>query len=375
MGTDVGEHKMVRFFNILRIGEKIGLSFGLVSLLFLGVILQYQMTLKQSLSDYQRLLDVFEAKKSLALNIERFMLEARRAEKDFLIHRKEVAVYKVAQYVGRVREEAVKLKKIDAEALAASEQISKLMKTYHTRFEAIVAAWREKGLDHNSGLQGRFRDRAHDLEDLLKAHDVPDLEKSILQLRRREKDYLLRHDKQYVRMVRQEIQALHLQVVQCGISLSDKQQLNRLINSYETDFLALVKQDDIIERLAVEMQDAARQISQMVERNVEIADHTMKETTEIINADSQTNFRLMLVIVLGTLLMGISFAIFITRYITHALHRIGAVLGRMAHSDPTERLSVTGGRDELDAMAAAVNTMSDHMERLIAWSMATTPRR
>jgi len=43
----------------------------------------------------------------------------------------------------------------------------------------------------------------------------------------------------------------------------------------------------------------------------------------------------------------------------------------MAHSDPTERVPATGGRDELDAMGAAVNTMSDHMERLIAWSMAT----
>ena len=134
---------MVRFFNNLRIGEKIGLSFGLVGLLFLGVIWQYQMTLKQSLSDYQRLLDVFEVKKSLTLNIERFMLEARRAEKDFLIHRKEAAADKVTQYVGRIREEAVKLKKIDADALAVGKQISMLhMENYHTRFEAIVAAWR-----------------------------------------------------------------------------------------------------------------------------------------------------------------------------------------------------------------------------------------
>ena len=52
------------------------------------------------------------------------------------------------------------------DALAIGEQISKNMKTYHTRFEALVAAWRKKGLDHNSGLQGRFRDRAHELEDL-----------------------------------------------------------------------------------------------------------------------------------------------------------------------------------------------------------------
>lgn len=363
---------MVRFFNKLRIGEKIGLSFGLVGLLFLGVIWQYQTTLKQSLSDYQRLLDVFEAKKSFALNIERFMLEARRAEMDFLIHRKEAAVDRVAQYVGRVEDEAAKLKKIDAEALAVGDKISKFLETYHARFEAIAAGWREKGLDHNSGLQGRFRDRAHDLEDLAGNFKVGSLYLQLLQIRRREKDYLLRHDVQYVQMVQQEIQTLLAQVAQSGISYGDKQQLNTLINSYKTDFLALVKQNDIIGRLAIEMQDAARQITQAVERNVDIADRTMKETTETIHANSQANSRLMLVIVLVALLMGISFAIFITRYITRSLHRIGAVLGRMAHSDPTQRLSVTGGRDELDAMGAAVNTMNDQMERLIAWSMATT---
>jgi methyl-accepting chemotaxis protein len=365
---------MFRFFNNLRIGEKIGLGFGLVGLLFLGVIWQYQMTLKQSLSDYQRLLDVFEAKKSLTLNIELLLLEARRAEKDFLIHRKEAAADKVTQYVDRIRQEAVKLKEIDADALAVGEQISKFMETYHTRFEALVAAWRKKGLDHNAGLQGRFRDRAHELEDLadnFKTHYVPDLEENILQLRRREKDYLLRHDKQYVRMAQEEIQTLRSQVAQSGISAGNKQQFNALLDSYETDFLALVKKNDIIDRLIMEMNDAARQITQMVEQNVETSDRTMQQTTETINAESQANSRLMLIVVFVALLLGISFAVFITRYITHSLHRIGTVLSRIAHSDPTDRVPVTGGRDELDAMGAAVNTMSDQMERLIAWSMTT----
>ena len=462
---------MVRFFNNLRIGEKVGLGFGLVGLLFLGVIWQYQMTLKQSLSDYQRLLDVFEAKKSLTLNIERFMLEARRAEKDFLIHRKEAAADKVTQHVDGIREEAVNLKKIDADALAVGKQISLLVENYHTRFESLVAAWRKKGLDHNAGLQGRFRDRAHELEDmaenfkvgslylqllqirrrekdfglrrekqyydrvfelieafketakiselkkdlknrlnkeievyrdaladyaqdvlngrniqggkgpfrnaahriedLLKAHFVPDLEKNILQLRRREKDYLLRYDKQYVRMAQDEIQTLRSQVARSGISPDQKQTFNTLIDDYETNFLALVEQNDFIDRLAEEMNDVARQITQMVERNVEASDRAMKEATKTINANSQNKSRLMLMVVLAASLLGISFAVFITRYITHSLHRIGTVLSRMAHSDPTDRVPVTGGRDELDAMGAAVNTMSDHMERLIAWSMAT----
>ena len=363
---------MVSFFNNLRIGEKIGLSFGLVGLLFLGVIWQYQVTLERSLSDYQRLLDVFENKKALALNIEMFMLEARRAEKDFLLHRKEASVDKVAQYFNRVREEAVKLKKIDAEALIAGEQISEFIQTYHTRFEAIVAAWRKKGLDHNSGLQGRFRDRAHNLEDLFKTQNMPVLEINILQLRRREKDYLLRHDTQYVGMARELLQTLRTQVAQSGIDAENKQKLYALLDAYQGDFLALAAQNDIIDLLVLEMNDAADKITQLVERNVETADRTMLETSKAITADSQTNSDWMLLIVFVALVLGVSFAIFITQYITRSLHRIGTVLSRMANSDPTELIAVTGGRDELDAMAAAVNTMSDHMERLIAWSMTTT---
>nr|MBC8463880.1 PAS domain S-box protein [Deltaproteobacteria bacterium] len=463
---------MLRLFNKLRIGEKIGLGFGFVCILFLGVIWQQQMTLKRTVSEYQGVLDVFEAKKSFALNIGRITLAARNAEKNFLIHKKPLYAKRVGQYVAQVQEEAFKLEKIGFESFEVARRIPHLMKDYHFRFEAMVTAWQIKGLDHNSGLEGRFRDRVHEMEnmagnfkseslylqllqirrrekdlglrrekpyydtvfqlidefkekvnkseldadlkrvlrkeidvyrqafigfaqdilvhnnikggkgpfrdsahrieDVLKAHYVPDLEENILQLRRREKDYLLRLDKQYVHMVQQEIQHIRTHVEQSSISREDKQKFNALLEDYETDFLALVAQNDLIDRLAAEMQEASRQITQLVELNVEIANRQMKTTADTISAKSQANTHMMLAIVLGALILGTFLAIFITRRITRSLHQIGTALGRLAHSDPTDRLPVTGGRDELDAMASAVNTMSDHMERLVSWSMAST---
>jgi len=59
-----------RLSSKLRIGEKIGLSFGLVGLLFLGVIWHYHASLKQVLSGYERLHDIYETRKSRALEIE-----------------------------------------------------------------------------------------------------------------------------------------------------------------------------------------------------------------------------------------------------------------------------------------------------------------
>lgn len=80
---------MARFSSKLRIGEKLGLGFGLVGLLFVGVVWHYQQTLGAVLDDYRQLHDVFERRKSLAFEIEIDMAAAREAELNFLSQRKE----------------------------------------------------------------------------------------------------------------------------------------------------------------------------------------------------------------------------------------------------------------------------------------------
>ena len=61
----------------------------------------------------------------------------------------------------------------------------------------MVAAWQKKGLDHNSGLQGRFRDRVHEMEKQAANFKTGSLYLQLLQIRRREKDLGLRREKQY----------------------------------------------------------------------------------------------------------------------------------------------------------------------------------
>ena len=81
---------------------------------------------------------------------------------------------------------------------------------------------------------------------LLSAHLIPDLSRDILQLRRREKDYLLRDDKRYINMALQELQGMKNQIETSGISADDKIRLLGLLANYEKDFLALVEQNDHI---------------------------------------------------------------------------------------------------------------------------------
>ncbi|MCP4697904.1 MAG: PAS domain S-box protein [Gammaproteobacteria bacterium] len=361
--------RLENLFNNLRIGEKIGLGFGLTGLLFLWVIWQYQITLDRTVADFQMLQEVYEAKKSHAMTIGRYMLEARRAEKDFLIYREKRYEKEAAKYVRLVLAEATRLWEIDAEAEMLAEKISTLILIYHTRFLAIVAIWREKNQNRNSGIQGKFRNTVHELETLAEKFKTNALYLQLLQLRHREKDYLLRGDKQYIDMVQGEIRSIRTQLETSAIPASDK--IAELLVSYEKDFLALVAQNDQLVLLNEEMQKAVDSITPLLESNVEKANRMMAEMAAAINRDSRANSRMMLWIVLAASLLGVFFALVITRRITRPLIRIETCLTRLAHSDPADRIPFSKGRDEVNAMAGAVNAMSDHMERLIAWSITS----
>ncbi len=452
----------------LRIGEKIGLSFGLVGLLFLVVIFQYHSTLESTLADYQELIETHDARKDLMLEIQAGMVEARRAEKNFLLQRDEAFATEVSDRVDAVLALIAELGQIDEEADLVAREFSGLVETYRLRFEAIAEAWRKKGLDHNSGLQGAFRDAVHELEDLagefkvsspylqllqvrrrekdlglrreeayrnqvfalladlrqdveaselapnikasllgevgayelsfeeysqkvlaqediqggkgpfreaahrieaiLRAHYIPEMETNILQLRRREKDYLLRNDKQYVEMALREWQRIVEQVEGSDISQEDKSKLTALLDKYRRDFLALVEQNDLIDRLSKEMREAVGQVAPIVRSKVAAADRLEDEMTAKIEASTQANERYMFWIVLAATALGVLFAVVITRQITRPLRHMMGLLGRLADEDPTERIATRpGSRDEVDLMAESVNAIADHKHGLIRW--------
>jgi len=190
-------------FENLRIGTKIGLGFGITSMLFIVVIVQYHTTLFNALSDYEHLYSSYEAQKSHSLNIHRYMLEARRSEKDFLDRKEAEYAKRVKKYVDLVLGETTALLTIEKQTKGkpVAQHIGDRMQTYHAAFQNIVQAWELKGLDHNSGLQGRFRDTIHKVETKAGEFKAGALYLTLLQIRRGEKDLGLRRSGLYANRV------------------------------------------------------------------------------------------------------------------------------------------------------------------------------
>ena len=190
-------------FSNLRMWLKISGGFLVVGLLFLLSIAIYQYTITDAQTGYKNLLDQTVQSKTLALEIDTLMLNSRRAEKDFLMRKEMKYKTKIAGFANDIRNKANQLEGLQKElglleGASKAASINGLIGTYQEAFNRLAATWEEMGLDEKSGLQGQFRKNAHDFEAVVKEMDVTELQLTLLQLRRAEKDFILRGLNKYL---------------------------------------------------------------------------------------------------------------------------------------------------------------------------------
>jgi CHASE3 domain sensor protein len=463
---------MIKFSSKLRIGERLGLGFGLVGVLFIGVVWHYHHTLRSVLDDYRQLHAVFEVRKSLALEIEIEMAAAREAEKDFLIEHQERFVGKVEQHLQALLEKVKALATVDQQSRQTAEELQALIATYQASFHAVADAWRSMGLDENSGIQGSFRNRIHRLHELsanynvdrlytsllqirrnekdfalrkdpryrervrqlvtefrllvetsdlqeavkqkllaelavyartfaeysdsalkagvvdggkgpfrdaaqrmeaiLDAYQVNNLETNVLQLRRREKDYLLRGDDSYPQMVVEIARSIRAQIAESNIAAADKELLSGLLRDYQRSFLVLVSRRAIIAERTREMDAAANHVVPLIRQNVDQANQMMAARTGEITESSQASVRLSLIVMACAITLSIVFAVLITARIVRPVRQMAGLLDDLAYGTPTGRVpTVPGGRDEINAMGESLNALIDHRANFLGWWKAS----
>ncbi len=306
------------------IGKKLGSGFGVTILLFLGVVWLYHDLFQRSMADYQRLRQDQQAKKYHALHIHRYLLEARRSEKDFLLYRDMAHVQRVDRFNERIRSEVNQLSRIEewTDATPVGKRIIAAMDEYGATFQEIVAAWRTKGLDHESGLQGRFRETIHEVESRVSDLGEPHLLVSLLQIRRGEKDYLLRGGADYVARVRSLTDRFQRAVENTTMPEAGKKRLLSLMDRYRNDFLALVAQNDHIDAISGRMRTAAAAIQPLVEETVEEAIRQEKAGVKRSRRRSEMMVLSAQILAVVAIFAGTLLSLFITRQISSRIFTV-----------------------------------------------------
>ncbi|MBF0626998.1 MAG: methyl-accepting chemotaxis protein [Magnetococcales bacterium] len=244
------------FFRNLLIGRKLGIAFGITGLFFMSVVGQFYYALFDSLDSYEFLSREYGDRKDHFLDIHRYMLEARRGEKDFLARKEVKYAERVAKFVSMADQDAGELAGLrepiaDMSGSQMSAKVRGLIADYHAAFREIVEAWKVQGLDPDSGLQGRFRKAAHELEKILNDFDVAQLLLEYGEMRRNEKDFVVRGKPKYVTQFQTQANLFktHLAASRMGKPLKEK--LGQALAEYQVAFDAFVaaRHKDVLTQL------------------------------------------------------------------------------------------------------------------------------
>ncbi|MEG3637823.1 methyl-accepting chemotaxis protein [Magnetococcus sp. PR-3] len=190
------------WFRQLTLGMRLGI---LTTVLVLALILvggTYDLAV-QDQHDAIEVMDRYAEMDHIGMLINSCMLQARRSEKDFLLRKNTKYQGRVAKQVACVKKHSTNLAKLaksldEAGIVNIAGQVQTAIDAYHATFEQVIAGWQRKGLNEKQGLQGTFRQAAHDLETMLSDYDSAQIWIDLLSMRRREKDYVVRGLDKYV---------------------------------------------------------------------------------------------------------------------------------------------------------------------------------
>ena len=249
----------------MKIRPRLTLTIGSLVLVLGTVLVLLAMTLDKTVGRFEMLL---AKEKALAANASQAyvaLLQARRAEKDFLARMQVSYVGKHAAAMDGFVAELDLLARLGMGATALHdsgdaaeggskrtidsllEEIRRLEGSYRQSFAAVVAGHQTRGLTHDQGLQKEFRAAAQAVEQSLAKANRDDLSVRLLQIRRAEKDYQLRQktdgDK-YRALTLENCTALENSLTAADAAFADP--VRQALVIYRKAFTALAEQDSSI---------------------------------------------------------------------------------------------------------------------------------
>jgi methyl-accepting chemotaxis protein len=172
------------------------------------------------------------------------MLMLRRNEKDFLIrndlkYRDEfVKNYEMLQVnITRLGE----LLEGNHVFIENYQSLKNTIDNYASSFKSLVRISIQIGLDKNLGFRGQLRDSVHRAETVFKQADNDRLLNNMLTLRRNEKDFIIRKEKQYIEKFKDNYAIFIENIQYSDFDEQYKQQLLNDVKDYNNNFLQLTK--------------------------------------------------------------------------------------------------------------------------------------
>ena len=351
---------MGRIFTRVGISYQIGLLglLGVAGLLLVGCFYYYgSIELATSNQRLERASFVL----SLLDRIKIDLLEARRSEKDFLLRRNQGYAKKQADALDHFEKDRTSLAELmgdESRALIAKMAVA--IAQYEGQFRLVVDTAAKIGMDENSGLQGTLRQSVHDIERTVVGDDDVRLEAAMLTMRRHEKDFFARLDRQYLDEMQEASGRFSERLRQSSLPGDHKEYIARQLVLYQRDFATAaassLEQVDAVARLSKLYADAEPIVDQM---DMLVREQASKDKIAAADIASHT----MRLIGSGIALLSVAVAVLsllVGGSVSRPLTGMVRLVNRLAEGDLSIEVKGADRKDAVGMLARALQVFKEN---------------
>ncbi|MEA3352530.1 MAG: methyl-accepting chemotaxis protein [Campylobacterota bacterium] len=292
------------------------------------------------------------------------MLMLRRNEKDFILRKDLKYKIKYDKNYSKLVKDSEILSKILKENNIDNSQVDNflnILKEYKKYIHQYIELQQKIGLNEKVGLYGSLRASVHNVQDTAKKLKNYELLAKVYDLRKQEKDFMLRRNLKYVDKFKSKIDKLinDTTLVEGDVKVH--------IKNYKKDFLALIDAELEIGLSHKEgLQGTLRKTIHKTESLLEIL---AKDTEKIVEAKIDNLINITIVLSLVMILLSAIFILLLNRNITSSIQNFQTGLLNFFKYLNKETSSVQnldeGSKDELGQMAIVVNQNINKTAKLL----------
>lgn len=376
------------FWGDLPLSRKLLISFSI--LFFFAVVIAFI-----TLSGLNRVTASYEDALAQGIQVRRSsdqmivsLLQARRAEKNFLLRwQTEGFGTAYTNYVPTFLQEVAAVRKeigtltLFAETAATTStgdvtqtqyigninSLTLALNDYVKSFDDIVSAYRKRGFDENTGFQAELRSSASKIETIIfEQAGLEQLEITYLQIRRNEKDYLLRGDQVYIDNINKLVSQMKVEIATTEqLEPFEKDEIVTQLDTYIATFNGLIELDKNIAIYNDKLISSARAIEPLGGNLEALGEQLAADDIKAAQANSTQTFTFSIITILILLVISTALAITLSRQITRPI---------LALTDTAKEIS--GGKfdiqaqvnssDEVGTLARTFNIMTSRLGQAFA---------
>jgi methyl-accepting chemotaxis protein len=298
-------------------------------------------------------------------DIESGILELRRNEKDFLARKDLKYLDKFNKKITHIKKTLSDLERSFIENNNDTREINQLKNVlvdYNKHFKLLVEAQQRIGLNPKDGLYGELRSAVQEVEKLLGNQEFK-LLSNMLQLRRNEKDFMLRLDEKYLTRWQGNASVFVDNINDSSLESSLKSQIIKLLAVYQSDFENLVnaqKEMGLDSNSGIQgvMRATVHQVDDLTSKLVVKTKKTIEEHVFYVDTISYSVSIIILIIALV-------FGVVVSRSILSGITQLKDTMNQVAETQNLSLVVNTSSNDEIGEMATVFNNMLSNFRDLI----------